>query len=81
MSNKVFCARAGQTIESAEELMRSKQVHRLPVLDEAGKLAGMVSLSDLARAAERGAKGVDGGAVTATLAAIVEPRPRPVGRA
>ncbi len=81
MSSKVFCARPGQTIESAEELMRSKQVHRLPVLDEAGKLVGMVSLSDLARAARRGAKGVDGGAVTATLAAIVEPRPRPAGRA
>jgi CBS domain-containing protein len=80
MSKKVFCARPGQTVAAAEELMRSKQVHRLPVLDEAGKLVGMVSLSDLARAARRGAKGIDGSAVTATLAAIVEPRPPP-GRA
>jgi CBS-domain-containing membrane protein len=81
MSKKVFAVRPGQTVESAEELMRSRQVHRLPVLDEAGKLVGMVSLSDLARAARRGAKGVDGAAVTATLAAIVEPRPRPAGSA
>lgn len=80
MSRKIFAAELGQSIEAAEELMRSKQVHRLPVVDEAGKLVGIVSLSDLARAALRGAEGVDVAAVAVTLADIVEPRV-PAGRA
>ncbi len=80
MSTEVFCAGPGQSVASAEELMRSKQVHRLPVQDESGKLVGMVSLSDLARAATGGGRGA-GSAVTATLAAIAEPRTRAAGQA
>ncbi len=66
------------TLIEAEEIMRSAQVRRLPVIDSDGALVGIVSLSDLARLAEReiGRKDrdVSGPEVTATLAAISAPR-------
>ncbi len=72
MSKVVFAIAPAETVEKAEELMRSKQVHRLPVLD-GEKLVGMISLGDLARAA-RARTAVSASEVNATLAAIVEPR-------
>ncbi len=57
--------------------MRSARVRRLPVVDDAGQLLGMLSLADLAREAGR-----RGGArrpvcspaeVAETVAAIVQP--------
>ncbi len=41
-------------IERAEELMATAQVHRLPVVGADGRLVGVVSLGDLARAPRRG---------------------------
>ena len=78
MSKEVFSCFAGDGLIEAEETMRSHQVRRLPVLDASGQLVGIVSLNDLARESERevGAKGreVSAREVTATLAAICEPR-------
>jgi CBS domain-containing protein len=54
--------------------MRESQVRRLPVLDEDGRPAGLVSLNDLARLAARAKKsGVDRELVE-TLAAVCQPR-------
>jgi len=62
--------------------MRSKQIRRLPVVDAAGQLAGMVSLTDLARAAaERGRVAVEPSEVLSTLAAIAQPRSRLIATA
>ncbi len=72
MSKVVCTIEPGQTLEKAEDLMRSKQIRRLPVVD-AGKLVGMISLGDLARAAQA-RKAITASEVNATLAAIVEPR-------
>ena len=41
------------TIETALALMKEAGVRRLPVVDHHGKLAGVLSLNDLARAARR----------------------------
>ncbi|MDX9957238.1 MAG: CBS and ACT domain-containing protein [Clostridia bacterium] len=38
------------TVPEAQALMRREKIHRLPVLDKAGKLIGIVSASDLAHA-------------------------------
>ena len=82
MSTQVFTTTPENRVEAAEELMRSKQVRRLPVVDAARRVVGMVSLSDLARAAaERGRKLLDSSEVIATLAAIVQPRARLVAAA
>jgi CBS domain-containing protein len=75
MAKKLHAARLGQSIQSAEELMRTKQIRRLPVVDNAGKLVGILSLNDLALAAGK-ARAVKPDELTATLASICQPRQR-----
>ena len=77
MSKSVSKIEPAQTIEKAEELMRSKRIRRLPVV-EGDKLVGMISLADISRAAQA-RKAVSVSEVNMTLAAIVEPRLASVG--
>jgi CBS domain-containing protein len=78
MAKEVLSCAPDATLVEAEEVMRSGQVRRLPVIDSDGCLAGIVSLNDLALLAERevGRKNRDLSAqeVAATLAAICAPR-------
>lgn len=73
MSKVVFSIEPSQSVEKAEELLRSKRIRRLPVV-EGDQLVGMISLGDLARAAQA-RKAVTASEVNTTLAAIVAPRP------
>lgn len=50
--NLVFC-RDTEEAEDAIRIMEDNQVRRLPVLDEAQKLVGMVSLGDISHALTR----------------------------
>jgi CBS domain-containing protein len=75
MSRMVVACRAEETAAAAERLMREQRIRRLAVLDRDGRLAGILSLSDIARRARPSGKkrsdlGVD--AIGATLAAICE---------
>jgi CBS-domain-containing membrane protein len=83
MSHELHACSPEDSIEEAEALMRRAQVRRLPVVDASGQLVGIVSLSDLARAAEAGRgpkQALRGEAeVGATLAAICAPRPASEG--
>jgi CBS domain-containing protein len=77
MSRRVFTCNAADPVTTAEEIMRRKQVRRLPVVDESNRLVGLLSIDDIARAV---GKKTSRGAVTReevadTLAAICE---RPV---
>lgn len=68
------------SVEHAEALMRDNQVRRLPVLDEAGRLSGLLSLNDIARHAHRTGRrsnGLSGDTIAQTLAAICETREAP----
>jgi CBS domain-containing protein len=49
MSRDVLACDLEDTIERALELMRYRQVRRLPVVHPDGRLAGIVSLADIAR--------------------------------
>jgi CBS domain-containing protein len=60
----VFCYEEAEVAE-AERMMAQRQLRRLPVLDEAGALVGMVSLGDFAAEGEPG--------VEPTLDAISRP--------
>ena len=51
MSKGLWSCRADDDLSHAEEVMRAHKVRRLPVVDAHGKLLGILSLSDLARAA------------------------------
>lgn len=53
MSHIVYSCLDSDSIISAEEVMRSHRVRRLPILDRDGLLTGILSLNDLAIEAER----------------------------
>jgi CBS domain-containing protein len=47
MSRTLFSCRPDDTLDTAFAEMRERQVRRLPVIDSAGRLCGIVTLSDL----------------------------------
>jgi len=49
MSSGVYTCRPGDSLRSIMDLMSTHQVRRLPVVDEQGRLVGIVSLADVAR--------------------------------
>ena len=49
MTRRLVSVSAGDSVKNAAELMSDRQVRRLPV-EENGKLVGMLSLGDLAKA-------------------------------
>lgn len=55
MSQPAYVCRADDTVVEAERLMGLHRVRRLPVVDAQGRLAGVLSLDDLAREARRSA--------------------------
>ena len=61
MTREVVCCQPDDDVRDAEERMRTHHVRRLPVVDRAGRLVGIVSLSDFAREAAQEAQitGVD----------------------
>ena len=82
MSRDIRVAKVDDRAEDVELLMRELKIRRVPVTDENGRLVGIVSLADFARAARGGAASHGEEAVSErdvghTLAAICEPgRPR-----
>jgi len=47
MSPRVISCARGDDLETAHRLMRTHEIHRIPVADSRGRLAGILSLSDL----------------------------------
>jgi CBS domain-containing protein len=50
MSKKVFSVKPEDTILEAARIMSKKDVRRLPVIDENGKLVGVISRTDILKA-------------------------------
>jgi CBS domain-containing protein len=84
MSTSVHTCRADQSLEEAEQLMAEHRVRRLPVVDAAGKMLGVLSLDDIAREAYRERSkllpAVKAKSVGNTLGRINRPRPTISGR-
>jgi len=78
MSTGVRSCKAADDLAAAEATMRGAQVHRLPVVDDADQLLGVISLADIAREAAREAgskrQEVTVAEIRETLAAIRQPR-------
>ena len=53
MAKKVIACHAEDTIAAAEKAMRDGKIRRLPVVDDAGKLIGILTLNDIAGEAFR----------------------------
>ena len=75
-STDVKTCKISDSISYAEELMAKAQVRRLPVVDSAGVLAGIVSISDLAHHNQRAGTGDKLGhrALSAVLEAVTRRR-------
>jgi CBS domain-containing protein len=72
MSREVAtCLESDQVLDVAR-LMRQRQVRRIPVLDHAGRLRGLITVNDLARAAQHGP--LASADVTSVLCSITHPR-------
>jgi CBS domain-containing protein len=83
MSKAPHACTPDQSLAEAEEVMRLDRIRRTPVVDEQGRLLGLLSLSDLAREAmhqkrRRFGEPLDA-EVTDTLAVVCEPRARKGG--
>jgi CBS domain-containing protein len=79
MSAKVISCTRGDDLETAHRLMRTHEIHRLPVVDTRGRLAGILSLSDLiSHAYGNGAAPSDALEVLTTLSAIRRRREKAV---
>ncbi len=50
MSTNLHCCSRHDSVEDAERVMRDEQIRRLPVVDRAGRLVGILSLNDIALA-------------------------------
>jgi CBS domain-containing protein len=77
MARKVYSCTPSATLEDAMQTMREAQVRRLPVVDEAGHLLGMISLADIAREAKAHAGSSALAAVGETFAAVTGLRTTP----
>ncbi|WP_119269502.1 CBS domain-containing protein [Taklimakanibacter deserti] len=52
MSDNVVSCTEDQTLDEAAEIMEANGVRRLPVLDKEGRIAGLISVDDIARYAD-----------------------------
>lgn len=79
MSRTVHACRETDDVAAAFAAMREHRVRRVPVVDDAGRLRGVLAFADLVREVERGRRSSkrrtgDGEELVRTLAAISEPR-------
>jgi CBS domain-containing protein len=75
MSRVVQTCKPDDRIGNALRLMASARIHRLPVVDESGRLVGLLSFADVAREEARCHKVVSAEELATTLEAISTPRP------
>jgi CBS domain-containing protein len=74
MSRDVATCRPGDTIPSAEAVLRQRGVRRLLVVDVDNRPVGLVSMNDIARLAERTRAGSYDREFVETLASVCQPR-------
>ena len=51
MTSDPICVRPSTSVEDAANLLLRRRLHRLPVVDERGRLLGVVTRSNIIRAA------------------------------
>jgi CBS domain-containing protein len=52
MSHRVYACSASDPLERVLDLMKERQVRRVPLTDDAGRVIGIISLADIARHAQ-----------------------------
>ncbi len=74
MSDEVVTCAGAASLDEAEALMRGARVRRLPVVDEAGQLLGLLSFTDVLRWQQAKPKQITKGRICDTLGAITASR-------
>ena len=76
MAKRLVTVLPSDDVHLAEERMRAEQIHRIPVVDSAGFLKGIITINDLAHhlRSRKMANGVAPEEVAGTVAAISAPR-------
>jgi CBS domain-containing protein len=74
MAREVAASHTEDTIESVESLMREMRVRRIPVIDTDNRVAGLISLNDLARQTSRARRAAADRELVQTMAAVCQPR-------
>lgn len=79
ITNRAYTCGADSDVIEALEIMRQKDVRRLPVLDGAGKLCGVLSMDDVALKiqTDSGATEQEGQKINTTLESIYAQRAKP----
>jgi CBS domain-containing protein len=78
MARKVIAGHPHDDVVTARVLMADNQIRRLPVIDGDGRLAGIITIDDLAHGVEQHVDdGITGDEVAVTLATICTPRQAP----
>jgi len=72
MAKEIITCGEDEDVRTVLHAMRTRQIHRVPVIDGEGYLLGVLSLNDLARAAVDGR--LPAAEVVATLAEVSRPR-------
>jgi CBS domain-containing protein len=71
MSARVITCARGDDLETAHRLMRTHEIHRLPVVDSRGRPVGILSMSDFVNHGRvNGTEPSDAAAIAATLSAL-----------
>lgn len=52
MSTELITIRPGDSLADAREIMHSNRIHHLPVVDDAGQLVGLLTITDLLAATD-----------------------------
>jgi predicted transcriptional regulator len=79
MSRELFSCSPDDDVATVENLMRDKQIRRVPVLDDERRLVGILSIADIATESQRGgalaSSELASDEIATTLANICQPRP------
>jgi CBS domain-containing protein len=78
MAQRVFSCSSTDSVKSVEAIMKEHQVRRVPIVDEEGRLQGLISMNDVARESAREIHNrkadISARELVASLASICEPR-------
>lgn len=83
MSHELHSCAPDDSIAHAESILRGQQIRRLPVVDDDGRLVGILSLADILRAASDGHRArreLPPEEITDTLSGISQPRSQSANR-
>lgn len=79
MVKQVISVHAEDDVHVAEHLMRDNRIRRLPVIDDGGHPAGVISVDDLVQLAARDKRTPVDREFIGTLAAVLAPRSQEAG--